>query len=91
MSKQQTHASILKPLAKVMTGLDKLELLFRGEGREGDMHDMRVKENTETVVLENMRGRDKAFNAIIGFSGMRWQSLQGKRKKRRKVTVDSGM
>lgn len=29
-----------------------------------------------SVVLNAMRGRDKAFNTVIGFSGMEWQSLQ---------------
>jgi hypothetical protein len=70
ISKCQTHASALKPIAKFTTGLDKLELVFRGEkGRVGIQSI--EKEDTETVVLENMRRRDKAFNAIVGFSGVR--------------------
>lgn len=68
MTKQQTHASVLKPLAKVTAELDKLELVFRGAGGGAGMHDMRDTSNAETVVLENMRGRDKTFNAIVGFS-----------------------
>jgi hypothetical protein len=28
------------------------------------------------VLLENMRGRHKAFNTIVGFSGLRQQDLQ---------------
>lgn len=41
--------------------LSELELRFT-DGRE--------------EVLEGMRERDGAFNAIIGFSGLRWQNLQ---------------
>ena len=92
MSKRQTHASVLKPLAKVTMGLDKLELLFRGEGGGGaDVHDTGLDENAEPVVLENMRRRDKAFNAIIGFSGLRWQNLQGKRTMTKSVALDRAM
>lgn len=32
------------------------------------------------IVLEAMRDRDKAFNAILGFSGLKWQNLQGDRQ-----------
>lgn len=28
------------------------------------------------IVLENMRGRDRAFNLILAFSGMEWKALQ---------------
>jgi len=80
MHKRQTHASILKPLAKITTGLDKLELSFQSDGAVDGTQEQDI------VVLENMRGRDKAFNAIIGFSGMRWQSLQAKTEKRKIVT-----
>jgi hypothetical protein len=73
MSKRQTKSSILSPLAKVTTGMDKLELRFRG--REDGM-------DAEVVVLENMRGRDKAFNALLGFSGVRWQHLQKRPEKK---------
>jgi hypothetical protein len=73
MSKRQTKSSILSPLAKVTTGMDKLELRFRG--REGGM-------DAEVVVLENMRERDKAFNALLGFSGVRWQHLQKRPEKK---------
>lgn len=76
MSKRQTHASVLKPLAKLVTGLDKLELVFKGEGRSVDIQSLGADEHAEIMVLENMRGRDKAFNAILGFSGVRWQNLQ---------------
>lgn len=30
----------------------------------------------EVVLLEGMRDRDEAFNAIIGVSALQWQSLQ---------------
>jgi hypothetical protein len=76
MSKRQTRSSILTPLAKVTTGMDKLELRFRGREGGAGMHGMGEQEEAESVLLENMRGRDKAFNAIIAFSGVRWQHLQ---------------
>lgn len=72
MSKGQTRNSILNPLAKVTTGMDKLELRFRREDGSPGM----MGQEVEVVLLENMRRRDKAFNAIIGFSGVRWQHLQ---------------
>ena len=78
ISKRQTKSSILSPLAKVTTGMDKLELKFRGENSGAGMGDIREKDSAKVVLLENMRGRDKAFNAIIGFSGLRWQHLQQK-------------
>ncbi|KAF7885351.1 uncharacterized protein EAF01_011416 [Botrytis porri] len=74
MSKQQTKELLLAPLAKMTIGKDKLELKFRGEAG-GDMHSASHDEHV-VVLLENMRGRDKAFNSIIGFSGVRWQCLQ---------------
>lgn len=89
MNKRQTHASVLKPLVKVTTGLDKLELVFRGLKGGAVMHSMGEKEDAEVVILEKMRGRDKAFNAILGFSGVRWQCLQQKREKRKKITLDT--
>lgn len=78
MSKRQTRSSILSPLAKVTTGMDKLELKFRDENRGARMHGVRDKEGAEVVTLQNMRGRDKAFNAVVAFSGLKWQSLQKK-------------
>jgi hypothetical protein len=45
----------------------------------------------EVVVLENMRGRDKAFNAVLGFSGVRWQHLQQRPEKKassKKLAMD---
>ena len=76
MSKQHTRSSILSPVAKVTTGMDKLELWFRGEGGSAGMHGMGEKGHARSVLLENMRGRDKAFNAVIGFSALKWQHLQ---------------
>jgi len=81
MSKRQTRSTILSPLAKVTTGMDKLELWFRGQEGSASMYDMGEKGNARMVVLENMRDRDKAFNAVVGFSGCRWQSLQKKSAK----------
>lgn len=76
MSKKQTRSSILSPLAKVTTGMDKLELRFRGREGGAGMHGMGEQEDAKIVLLENMQGRDKAFNAIIAFSNVRWQHLQ---------------
>jgi hypothetical protein len=42
------------------------------------MRGMGEREHADIVTLENMRGRDKAFNSVIGFSGLRWQNLQKK-------------
>ncbi|ATZ48696.1 hypothetical protein BCIN_03g08810 [Botrytis cinerea B05.10] len=74
MSKRQTEELLLAPLAKMTIGKDKLELKFRGEAG-GDMHSARQNGHV-VVLLENVRGRDKAFNSIAGFSGVRWQCLQ---------------
>lgn len=83
MSKRQTRSSVLSPLAKVTTGMDKLELRFRGVEGGAGMHGMGERENAEIVLLENMRGRDKAFNSVIAFSGVRWQHLQQRPSKMR--------
>ena len=80
MSKRQSPSSILSPLAKITTGMDKLELLFRREAEAPGMARISEKDDGEVLLLENMRGRDKAFNAIIGFSGIRWQHLQKRPK-----------
>ncbi|KAF7875256.1 hypothetical protein EAF04_002428 [Stromatinia cepivora] len=74
LSKRETEDMLLAQLAKVTIGRDKLELRFRGEAGS-DMHD--ASHNGHAVVLlENMKGREKAFNSIIAFSGVRWQCLQ---------------
>jgi hypothetical protein len=73
MSKRQTKSSILTRLAKVTTGMDKLELRFRGRA---------VGMDAQVVVLENMRWRDKAFNVVLGFSSVRWQHLQKRPEKK---------
>lgn len=83
MSKRHTRLSMLSPVVNVTSSLDKLELRFRtsGEGpRGGEM------QYTKVVTLEKMRGRDKAFNAIIGFSGLRWQHLQKRPEPKEKET-----
>ncbi|KAE9382127.1 hypothetical protein N431DRAFT_321239 [Stipitochalara longipes BDJ] len=85
MSKRQTHSSIFSPLAKVTTGMDKLELRFKPEHGAPDMTGSQGK----VVLLENMRGRDKAFNAIIGFSGARWQHLQQRAEPNKTATPRS--
>lgn len=74
MTKRTTTSSILSPLAKALD-LDKLELKFiKKEG--GEHPNIKGRERPRAVLLENMKERDKAFNAIIGFSGLRWQNLQ---------------
>ncbi|TVY39143.1 hypothetical protein LOCC1_G007326 [Lachnellula occidentalis] len=71
------HArSVLNPLAKITPGMDKLELWFNDEGPQAEMPGMDGMKNATPVLLQNMRHRDKAFNAVIGFSGLRWQHLQ---------------
>ncbi|KAB8289983.1 hypothetical protein EYC80_010310 [Monilinia laxa] len=79
MSKQQTEDVLLASLAKMTIGKDKLELKFRG-ARGSDLHNVRQNKHM-VVLLENMRRRDKAFNSIIAFSGVRWQCLQKTSKK----------
>jgi hypothetical protein len=74
MSKRQTRSSILSPLAKVTTGMDKVELRFRAEGVGADVNETQKVDRPEMVLLENMRDRDKAFNAVIAFSGV-WCSM----------------
>lgn len=81
MSKQQSRFSRLMPVGKVTTSLDKLELRFRGMEGGAGMHQMGEREHAEIIVLDNMRGRDKAFNAIIAFSNLRWQHLQQRQTK----------
>lgn len=84
MSKRQIRNSLISPLAKITTGMDKLELRFRSEdGALGNG----TGEEGQVVVLENMMGRDKAFNAVIGFSGVRWQHLQQRPEKEAAVSL----
>ncbi|TVY55057.1 hypothetical protein LCER1_G007475 [Lachnellula cervina] len=80
ISKRQSRSSILSPLAKITTGMDKLELWFNDAGASAGMHGMGDMGNATPVLLENMRDRDKAFNSVIGFSGLRWQHLQKERQ-----------
>lgn len=61
MSKRQVRSPVLSPLAKGTTGMDKLELTFRGPCGGAGIHSMGVKEYSQVVVLKNMRGQDKAF------------------------------
>lgn len=49
---------------------DSLEVEFQTKLQDGG------SATADIVFLENIRGRDKAFNALIGFSGLRWQHLQ---------------
>lgn len=60
MKKTDTGSRVSKLIRK-KTRLDELELSFTDGGRE---------------LLQGMRERDGAFNAIIAFSGLQWQNLQ---------------
>lgn len=72
LTKRHTRSTILNPAATE----DKLEIRFRGRHGGTGTHSEPHGENATVVLLENMSGRDKAFNAIVGFSGLRWQHLQ---------------
>lgn len=74
ISKRQNRSLILSPIAKVTAGMDKLELRFKAGNGAVDPNGIGIE--GEIVLLKNMRGRDKAFNGVIGFSGVRWQNLQ---------------
>lgn len=60
MKKPDAGSRVSKFIRK-KTRLGELELWFTDGSRE---------------VLEGMRERDGAFNAIVGFSGLQWQNLQ---------------
>lgn len=60
MRKPEAGSSVSKFIRK-KTRLGQLELWFTDGSRE---------------VLEGMRERDGAFNALVGFSGLQWQNLQ---------------
>jgi hypothetical protein len=69
MTKRTTTSSILSPVAKTLD-LEKLELTFKDQ-----RPNITGKDKPRAVLLENME-RDKAFNAIMGFSRLKWQNLQ---------------
>lgn len=77
MSKQEMSTNMMKPLAKLTGTEDKLLLKIRVPRRQTDDSKGVSNEQMTTIVLENMLNRNKAFNAIIGFSGLRWQNIQG--------------
>jgi len=59
------RSTIGRSKIKSTMGMDQLEIVdVRGE----------------TVRLERVKGRDEAFNSIIGWSGIQWQSLQVQNK-----------
>ncbi|KAL3417389.1 hypothetical protein PVAG01_11389 [Phlyctema vagabunda] len=75
----------------MVAGIKKLELRFwvpvPASGHKNEVGD----EGKEVrILLGNMRERDKAFNAIIGFSGLRWQALQERRKVEGKSKGEKG-
>lgn len=91
MKKQHHKKTFASSVTNMTTGLKVLELKFYDSGggdsgMEGQEIDSANENEMETllrepmklrvVVLENMRRREKAFNAILGFSGLKWQSLQ---------------
>lgn len=75
MSKRATKSTMLSPLAKTL-GLDNLELKFNGTQGEDSIYPRGKGEHSQVMVLQNMKERDKAFNAVVGFSGLKWQCLQ---------------
>lgn len=75
MTKHQ-NSSILSPLDKITMGADQLELTFRSDKPGNGVLRMDLENEVDVITLENVRDRDKAFNALIGFSGLRWQHLQ---------------
>ena len=80
MSKCHVHAGGLGSLTRLTRSVDKLELKFRGQqdddGNLAQLLGQSREESLDVIMLENMRDRDRAFNAILGFSGLRWQCLQ---------------
>jgi hypothetical protein len=58
-------------LAKVATGIDKLELRVRAKDATPEINGLDAEGGF--VLLENMKLRYKAFNAAIGFSSVRRQ------------------
>lgn len=78
ITKRESHSKLLSPLAKLTSELDSLEIRVRMQDRETvGLEGWGDEPVLNTFVLENMIGRDKAFNSIIGFSGIRWQNLEG--------------
>lgn len=75
MTKHQ-NSSILSPLDNLTMGSDQLELTFRSACPGNEILRMDPENGVDTVILENVRDRNKAFNALIGFSGLRWQHMQ---------------
>lgn len=49
---------------------------FRLEGGLAGIQRTKKVDGLEVVLLENMRKQDKGFDAVIAFSGVRWQHLQ---------------
>lgn len=81
MSKLQSHDDISDPLGAISWVKDKLELRFIGKQEGVHEYELRQNENTQVILIENLKQRDKAFNAIIAFSGIQWQSLQSAKKR----------
>lgn len=78
MSKHHESTNILSPVTKLTGTEDKLILKVRVPGRQTEnMQGFGNQQDMHTIVLEKMPNRDKAFNSILGFSGLRWQNLQG--------------
>ncbi|PQE29214.1 hypothetical protein CJF30_00004276 [Rutstroemia sp. NJR-2017a BBW] len=81
MTKLQSHDDSADPLGATSAVKDKLELRFMGKEEGVHEYELRQNENTQVMLIENMKQRDKAFNAIIAFSGIQWQSLQSAKKR----------
>ena len=77
MRKSTPKSSVLATKAGITAGLARLELRFRDGAHENTVT-MDSKAQTTRIMLESMtrEDRDRAFNAILGFSGEIWQNLQ---------------
>jgi hypothetical protein len=79
MSKKHASANVLSPIIKFTTTMDQLELRVRVHGKYTDQQGSSDDRATKTILLENMTNRDKAFNTILGFSGLQWQNLEARK------------
>ncbi|KAI9739993.1 MAG: hypothetical protein M1818_005049 [Claussenomyces sp. TS43310] len=89
MRKTEPSVSALNKASMMTTRVDKLELRIlsaadangvddgwgRRSGKEGREF-MYEKPETTLIQLEAVKERDKAFNTILAFSGLKWQNLQ---------------
>lgn len=67
--KKQAKAKQAVPVNKLTRLLNSMEITY-------EVNDGGQAVGPRTVVLENFRGRDRAFNLILAFSGLEWKTLQ---------------